>query len=426
LAIGLIPALHVGAVNVAQRLREGGRGLVRSAAQRRRQALVVAEVALAVMLLAGAGLMMRTLGALHRVDPGFDPTNVYTFTATLPSASYKDNAALHQFAVNAEERLRAVSGVSDVGLAFGLPMSDIRFSLSFTIRGRPPAPVGLEPSAQIRVASPDFFKVLKTSLKRGRFFNAADRNGAPRVAIISEEFARRHFPNEDPLGQYVEAGWRRDSIRLGGMIVGVVGDMKYEGLGVPVEPFLYVPEAQWPFDEPTFVLRTSGPNPNIASAVSDAMRSIDPALPIFDARPLTTLVSGSVAQERFLVRILSLFSLLALTLSAIGIYGVVAYGVEQRRRELGVRLALGAGRERVLRLVLGDGVRLAVLGGALGLVGAFGLTRFIKSVLFGVQPTDPVTLVLVTLALFAVALLASLAPAIRAARLQPTVALRDG
>ncbi len=425
LAIGLVPALHVGAVNVAHRLREGARGLVRGRVQRRRSALVVGEVALAVMLLAGAGLMVRTLGALRRVDPGFDPGNVYMFTATLPTAAYPTLGQQHQFAMQAEERLRAIAGVTDVGLSFGLPLTDVRFSLDFTVRGRPDAPAGSEPTSQMRVASPGYFSVLKVPVKRGRHLNASDHAGAPRVVVISEEFARRYFPNEEALGAYVEAGWRRDSVRFGGTVVGVVGDMKHNGLGASVEPFLYVPEAQWPFDEPTFVIRTATATANVATAARRTLRDLDPTLPIFDAQPLLNVVSSSVGQERFLVRILSLFSLLALTLSAIGIYGVVAYGVEQRRREIGVRLALGASRDRVLGLVLRDGVRLAILGGALGIAGAIGLTRLIKTVLFGVAPSDPLTLVAVTLALLGVAFVASLAPAIRAARLQPTVALRE-
>ncbi len=426
LAIGLVPALHVGGVNVAQRLRDGARGIARGAAQRRRQALVVGEVALAVILLTGAGLMVRTLGALRRVDPGFDARNIYVFTATLPTASYPRLDQQHQFAIAAQERLRAIPGVTDVGLSFGLPLTQTRFSLSFTVRGKPEPAAGSENTAQVRVATPGYFSALKLPLKRGRLLNETDGGKAPQAVVVSEELARRSFPNDDPIGQHVETGWRRDSIRLGGTIVGIVGDVRHEGLDQPVEPFLYVPEAQWPFDEPTFVVRTASSATNLASAVREVLRGIDPALPVFDSRPLASVVSDSVAQERFLVRILSLFSLLAVVLSAIGIYGVVAYGVEQRRRELGVRLALGASRDRVLGLVLRDGLRLALVGGALGIAGAIALTRLLKTVLFsGVSPTDPVTLAVVTLALLSVAVVASLAPAVRASRMHPTAALRE-
>jgi ABC-type antimicrobial peptide transport system permease subunit len=196
-------------------------------------------------------------------------------------------------------------------------------------------------------------------------------------------------------------------------------------LSEPVEPFYYFPEAQWPFDEPTFVVRTSSDPAAIANSVRQAVRSLDPELPIFDTQPLSEIVSMSVAQQRFLGRILSLFSILAVALSAIGIYGVVAYGVEQRRRELGVRLALGASQDRVLSLVLGDGLRLAVVGGALGIAGALALTGMLRTVLYGVRPGDPLTLLSVALLLVAVAVAASLAPAIRAARLHPTSALRE-
>lgn len=428
LAIGLVPALHVGAVNVAQRLRDGARGVVRGAVERRRQALVIGEVALAVVLLTGAGLMVRTLGALRRVDPGFDPENVHTFTATLPAASYRDLASQHRFAVQTEERLRALPGVTDVGLSFGLPLTDNRFSLSFTVRGRPEPPAGADETAQVRVATPGYFSVLRLPLKRGRLMHEHDAAQAPNVALVSEEFARRYFPNDDPLGKYVETGWAHDEngARLGGTIVGIVGDVRHEGLDAPVEPFLYVPEAQWPFDEPTFVVRTASSAAGVAAAVRSTLKSIDATLPIFDARPLASVVSASVGEERFLVRILSLFSLLAVVLSAIGIYGVVAYGVEQRRREFGVRLALGASRDRIVSLVLKDGARLAVVGGALGIASSIALTRLLKAVLFsGVSPTDPLTLVVVTLALLGVAMVASLAPAVRASRMHPTAALRE-
>jgi ABC-type antimicrobial peptide transport system permease subunit len=214
-------------------------------------------------------------------------------------------------------------------------------------------------------------------------------------------------------------------VKLGGTVVGIVGDVHSEALNEPPEPFLYMPEAQWPFDEPTFTIRTANASTNIASGVRDAIKAIDPTLPVFDSQPLAAVVAASVSQQRFLVRLLSLFSLLAVVLSAIGIYGVVAYGVEQRRRELGVRLALGASRDRVLGLVLRDGMRLAILGGIIGVVGAIGLTRLVERLLFGVKPVDPWTLAVVTIALLAVAGFASLAPALKAARLHPTSALRD-
>lgn len=425
LAIGLVPALHVGAVNVAQRLRDGARGIARGAAQKRRQALVIGEVALAVILLTGAGLMVRTLGALGRVDPGFDAQNVHMFTTTLPAASYPTIEKQHQFAVETEERLRAVPGVSDVGLSFGLPLTETRFSLTFTVRGRPEPPAGSDMAAQVRIATPSYFSVLKLPAKRGRQLNQSDVANSPQVVVVSEELVRRYFPNEDPIGLQLRTGWGRDSLRLGGTIVGVVGDVRHEALNEPVEPFLYVPEAQWPFDEPTFVIRTAGSETNIASSVRETIRSVDATLPIFDSRALASVLAASVAEERFLVRILSLFSLLAVLLSAIGIYGVVAYGVEQRRRELGVRLALGASRDRVLGLILRDGVRLAVFGAVLGVAGAIALTRLLESVLFGVAPTDPLTLAVVTLGLLGVAVVASLAPAIRASRLQPTAVMRE-
>ncbi|MGH7713689.1 MAG: ADOP family duplicated permease [Gemmatimonadaceae bacterium] len=426
LAIGLVPALHVSAVNVAQRLREGARGVVRGAAERRRKALVVGEVALAVVLLIGAGLMVRTLGALRRVDPGFDPANVYIFTVTLPQSSYATEERQHQFAVETEQRLRALPGVTDTGMSFGLPLVGARFSLTFTVRGRPEPPAGNDMGAQVRIATPGYFSVLKMPIKRGRHLAGSDVATSPRMIVISEELARRYFPNEDPIGLYLETGWGRDSTDLGGTVVGIVGDVRSEALNEPVEPFLYVPEAQWPFDEPTFALRTAGPPGSVATAVRETLRSIDATLPIFDAQPLTSVVSASVGQQRFLGQILSLFSVLAVALSAIGIYGVVAYGVEQRRRELGVRLALGASRDRVLGLVLRDGVRLALLGGALGVAGAIALTQLLDTVLFGVEPTDPLTLAAVTVGLLGVAVVASLAPAVRASRVQPTSALREG
>ncbi|MEW5919166.1 MAG: FtsX-like permease family protein, partial [Gemmatimonadota bacterium] len=383
------------------------------------------EVALAVILLVGAGLMIRTLGALRKVDPGFDPSNVYTFTATLPNAAYPELEQQHRFAVAVEDRLRALPGVSDVGLSFGLPLTETRFSLSFTVRGRPNPPAGEDMTGQMRVATPGYFRALKIPLKRGRYIEASDVAGSQQVVVVSEELVRRYFPNEDPLGLYLDVGWERDGVTLGGTIVGIVGDVRHAGLNEDVEPFYYTAESQWPFDEPTFVVRTTGAPASVAQAVQEVVRSLDAQLPIFDAQPLTEIVSASVAQQRFLGRILSLFSFLAVALSAIGIYGVVAYGVEQRRRELGVRLALGASRDRVLGLVLGEGLRLALMGGVLGIGGALALTSLLKTVLFGVHPSDPITLVSVAGLLIGVAMVASLAPALRAARLHPTSALRE-
>jgi putative ABC transport system permease protein len=425
IAFGLVPALHGVSPRLAQRLREGGRGgRTRPGRQRARSALTVAELALAVMLLAGAGLLVRSFARLTAVDPGFRTSNLVTFTVSLPESQYAEIAKQRAFANTLLERMRAMPGVSAAAFSMGLPLSDTRFSLSFTVDEHPPVPPENEPSAQVRVDSDDYFETLGIPVVRGRGFRETDRAGAPMVAVINETMARRFFADEDPIGKHIRQGWTRDGAKLGGEIVGVVRDTKQLSLRDEVRPEIHYSAEQWPIDGLSVVVRTTAPPATALAAARDALHGIDPNLPMFDARTIASMVDDSVAEPRFYMTLLGIFAAVALALAAVGIYGVIAYGVAQRSHEIGVRMALGASAHDVSRMVVRQGTVLAVIGVVVGLVGAFALTRLMASLLYGVTASDPVTFAVVPLVLGLVALLACWLPARRAARVDPLEAMR--
>ena len=320
--------------------------------------------------------------------------------------------------------MRALPGVTSAALGMGLPLSDTRFSLSFTVDELPPVPPEDEPSAQVRVDSDGYFETLGVRLLSGRTFSAADRPGSPMVAVINETLARRFFPNQDPIGKHIRQGWTRDSVKLGGEIIGVVRDTKQFSLGEEVRPEVHYDVDQWPIDGFSVMMRTTRAPATVFSAARDELRRIDRNLPMFDARTLESMVEDSVAEPRFYMMLLGIFAGVALALAAVGIYGVIAYGVAQRRHEIGVRMALGATSLDVSRMVVRQGALLASAGVAFGVAGAFALTRLMASLLFGVSTSDPLTFIVVPAILAAVALLATWLPARRAARVDPTVAMR--
>ena len=423
---GLIPAMHASASELALRLKEGGRGSrTRPGSRRARSVLIVSEMALAVMLLAGAGLLIRSFSALRDVDPGFRSDDVATFTVALPMSRYEKSEQQRQFVSAAIERMSTIPGVKSAAATFGLPLTDTRFSLSFTVEGRPPVRPEDEPSSQIRFASKDYFSTMGIPLVRGRTFSEADRYGTQPVLVINEEAARRFFEDEDPIGKRLFTGWTLDGVKMGGEIVGIVGNVRQFGLDADIAPEMYANFAQWGADEFSIVLRTSGQDPaSLAAAARAEVRAIDRNLPIFDFETLGDIVSESVAQPRFYMLLLGIFAGVALALAAVGIYGVISYAVSQRTRELGIRLALGATGAAVQRMVVGHGIGLAVMGVALGVAGALALTRLMQSLLFGVSATDPVTFIGVAALLAAVAIVASWVPARRASRVDPLSALR--
>jgi putative ABC transport system permease protein len=422
---GLIPAMHVAGGDVNRTLKEGGRGARgHSGSGRTRSLLVVSEMALAVMLLAGAGLLIRSFRELMQVDPGFRAQNVASFTLSLPETKYEEYDRQRAFMDGLLERLRALPGVQSVAGAQALPLTGLGFTLSFDVAGRPEAAPGQEPSAEIRVVTPDYLATLGIPIVRGRGFTEQDRQGSHRVLLMNEAGAARFFAGEEAIGQRIDFGWSRDSVRMGGEVVGIVHDVREQELAGEPQPQFYVPFAQWPVDYFSVALRTDRSLDAIIPLARTELRELDPDLPMFEVQTLESIVADSVARPRFYMLLLGTFAIVALVLSGVGIYGVIAYLVAQRTHEIGVRMALGASSTRVIRMVLGESLAIAAVGIALGLAGAFMLTRLLSSLLFGVNPTDPLTFTAVALILAAIAMLASWLPAMRAARLEPVMAMR--
>jgi predicted permease len=358
------------------------------------------------------------------VDPGFVASDLATFTVVLPEKQYAALDAQRRFLADVTRQLRAIPGVASVGASFGLPLSDTRFSLTFTVEGRPEPPPDNEPTGQVRVATSEYFRTMGIPLLRGRSFNEQDGADAPQVILVSQQLARRYFPNEDPIGKRIYAGWRREGKRFGGTIVGVVGDVRQFGPRLDVPPAYYAAAEQWPTDEIVFVIRSTVPFTTLVPMLRAVVREKDPNLPVFDVQRASDLVWRSLSEPRFYLLLLGAFATAALVLGAVGIYGVVAYVVRQRTREIGVRMALGATSGRILRMIVGEGVVLAGAGAALGVVAALQLTGLLQRMLYNVAPNDARTLAAVVLLLAVVATVACLLPARAAARVSPQRALR--
>jgi putative ABC transport system permease protein len=420
---GLIPAFQAARLNLNETLKEGGRGSSEGGhRQRARSALVIAEVAIALVLLVGSGLLIRSFSRLQNVDPGFQAKDALSVALSLPAKKYGTGPQQNAFAEQALAQLAALPGVQSVGATQVLPFSGSDYVFGFTIADRPPVAPSDQPSTNYYAVTPDYFKAMGIPLRRGRFFTPQDAATAPRVAIINESMAAKYFPNEDPLGKRINVPNGPETWRE---IVGIVGDVKHYRLDGEPTVQTYEPFAQSPFDVMTFVVRTTGPAPGgLPASIRTAITAIDPAQPVASIRPLRALLDGSVSRQRFAMFLFAVFSGVALLLAAIGIYGVMAYSVTQRTNEIGIRMALGAQRGDVLRLVLVQGGRLIVLGLAVGLVGAALLTRFIASMLFGISAHDPLTFAAIALLIAGVAGLACLIPAARATKVDPIIALR--
>ena len=390
---------------------------------RLRRLLVVGELGLALLLLVGAGLLVRSLARLSAVDPGFSAERVLRFDLSLPGARYPDDERVAAFTERVLDALRGLPGVQSAGATFGLPLTDFRYSSTFTVEGRPVDPAR-EPSAQVRVASRDYFRTVRLPLLAGRSFTPQDVRGAPIAILASKAAAAKFFPAGDAIGQRLRFGARPGNVRIQGEIVGIVGDVTDQGLALGGTPEFYGSLEQAPVGSFSVVLRTTQDPGALSAAVRRTMQSLDSELPVTQLEPMAEVVSRSIARPRFTMSLLLVFAATALLLSAVGIYGVTAYAVSQRTRELGTRMALGADSRSVRGLVLRDGLRLAGAGLGLGLIAAFALTRLLRGLLFEVPPTDLATHAGVALILLAVVLLACWIPARRAARLDPWRALR--
>ena len=421
---GLVPALATTGRSFARLVSTAGRGLVGEAGTRVRRTLVVAEMALAVILLVAAGLLMRSYQRISNVDPGFSPDHVLTFSIGLPESKYKTSAAAGGFVQAFVDGLAARPGVEAAAGVFGLPLDDnFSASSSFTRPGETDS--ADSPSVGMRIVTPDYFKALRIPLRAGRLFDGHDDEAGAEVVVINEEAARRYWPGMNPIGQRLHLGVRLAEARSGQKtIVGVVGDVKWNGLDATPPPEVYLPHKQHAVDSLTIVVRTAGEPTAFVPVARADLATLDRELPISAVRTMDEVVGRSIVERRFMMLLLGTFAAVAILLAAIGVYGVLAYIVSQRTQEIGVRLAIGASPADVVRLFLREGVALAAAGLLIGVVSALAAGRVLASLLFGVTTSDPLTFVGVTLALGIAALCASYLPARRAAAVDPMTALR--
>jgi putative ABC transport system permease protein len=424
LLFGLVPAWQASRTGLNQYLRtapQAGNG--GPVWRRTRKLLVVAEVALSIVLLAGAGLMLNSFLRLTHVSPGFRPERILTTEISLPSARYKEPAQINGFFEQLIGHVRNLPGVEAAGIGMSLPPNLLAISDTFTIEGAPPGKS--DPSSPVVLVSSGYFEALGIPILAGRNFTETDRADKPPVVIINETFARRYFPNQSPVGKRMKTGGPERPNNPWMEIVGVVGDVKYAGLDVAAEPAYYENYQQAPWSETYIVLRSSSEPRSLATSVRQAVWSLDKDLPVANVNTMEDLLSDSVARPRFRTFVFLVLGTLAIVLAVTGIYGVISYLVSQRTREIGIRVALGAQRRTVLNLIIRQGMSLALVGAVIGLVAAFVLTRLMKGLLYGVEATDPLTYASITILLLLVSLAACWIPARRAAKVDPLVALRD-
>ncbi|MGB9462891.1 MAG: ABC transporter permease [Candidatus Acidiferrum sp.] len=426
IVFGIAPAWSASCTDFAESLKEGGRGATAGpSGHLLRKVLVTAEIALALVLLVGAGLLIKGFSRLRSVNPGFDSQNVMTMHLQLPVARYAEIPPQTQFRRELLARLNSFPGVN-AAMITDIPFGPDYLNHSIVIDGRPPVPAGAESRVQTLSVMGDYFRVMQIPVRAGRGFTDMDRQGQPLVAVVNETFVEKFFPHEDPLDARIDWG-RSKSPHQWMTVIGVVQDVKYWGLDQPADPAVYAPFSQ--SDEAwrrwmTLAIRTPGPSNTLVDEVKQQVWSLDRQIPVSDIQSMNGLMAESLAQQRFNMLLLGIFAALALVLSAVGIYGLMAYAVSQRTHEIGVRVAVGAQQRDVLRLIVGDGAKLAFFGIAIGIVAAFALTRLMASLLFEVAPTDPETFAVVAVLLAAVALMACYIPARRATRVDPMVALR--
>jgi putative ABC transport system permease protein len=431
---GLVPALRAARIPLAEAFKDGDRGSSEGrGGNRLRSALVASEFALALVLLVGAGLMIRSFAALQHVDPGFDPRNVVSMTVSTVGTKEADSTLHADFYVNALERVKAVPGVESASFINHLPIAGDEWRLRFAVEGRPKPRPGDAPGATYRVVFPGYFHTMRIPLLRGRDVTEADRLDAPPVVVINEFMARTHWPNEDAIGKRItldDSSWVT--------VVGIAKNDVRQNWSAPPEEEMFLPFHQ----QPEYVKGT-GPRASmtlvvravcdrdvcdaaaLAAPIANVVRSIDRKIALGAVQTMSAVVSAATAESRFYLTLLAAFASIAVALAAVGIYGVMSYSVSRRTHEIGIRIALGADPSGVLRLIVRQGMTLALIGGGIGIVGAYALTRMMTGLLFGVSPTDPATFVVVTAVLCAVALGASAIPARRATRIDALIALRS-
>ncbi|HVG21090.1 MAG TPA: ABC transporter permease [Blastocatellia bacterium] len=421
---GLVPALQASKTGLNETLKEGGRGTTGGRQRRLRAYLVVSEIALALVLLVGAGLMIKSFVRLLDVDPGFRTQNMLTMQVALPGTKYREPHQVRAFYQRALEQIKALPGVGAASAISNLPLSGSVSSGSFQIEGRPPlAPGEASPHSDRRIITEDYFQTMGVPLMRGRYFTDQDSADSKPVAIIDETMARLYWPDEDPIGKRLS--WSSNNGNpVWAEIVGLVGAVRHIGLDAVVRGQLYIPHNQRPASAMYLVIRTSANPTGMVGAAKSAIQIVDKDQPVYNVKTMEEYLSGSVAKSRFTMLLFGVFGGVALVLAAVGLYGVMSYSVTQRTHEIGIRMALGAKQTDVVRLVVGQGMLLAVAGVGIGLGAAFALTRLMSSLLFGVSATDSTTFIAISLILTGVALAASFVPARRASKVDPMVALR--
>ena len=425
LIFGLFPAFHSSKTELVESLKEGGRGTSDAGRRNRMRSILAAgELAIAVVLLVGAGLLIQSLWRLQNVNTGLQPDNVMTFNIELPESKYNTDKQ-SRFYEDLKTRLESSPGVQSASSIAPLPLNGDRFVISFQIKGREVSPKD-EPAADIFIAGVDYFRTMGIPIVRGRDFSNHDQHGAPGIVIVNEEFARQYFPGEDPLGKSIKPGistieGEKTTYKE---IVGVVGNIRNQTLNTPPQPAYYLPQTQVPFSGMTVVLKTTNDPHSVMPAATKEVAAMDPDIPLFGVKTMREYMAASVATPRFSTTLLSIFAAVALVLTLVGLYGVMSYSVAQRTNEIGIRLALGAQPRDVLLMIVKQGSRLIVVGLAIGLLGAYALTRWISSLLFGVTAKDPLTFAAAAVVLALVALLACYVPAWRATKVDPLEALR--
>jgi putative ABC transport system permease protein len=422
IVFGLVPALQATRWNLQEQLKESSRG-VQLGSSRTRNVFVVSEMALALILLVGAGLLIRSFARLVSVDPGFNPKNMVTVRILLPEERYKKKEQGIQYFQKAVERIQSLPGVESAGATTFPPFAGPPSGTDFYIEGRPKPKPGQEPITDVIITDLNFFKAMQIPLKRGRLFNLAETTEAKRVVVINETLAQKYFPNEDPLGKRLKINMR-DEPNAPTEIIGIVGDAKHTNLEEPVEPTVFWPHPELPLPFMTLIVRTKGVPTSAIPSIRQAIRSIDPDQPLGEFHLMENSLGATYARNEFNMALLATLAFVAMALSIIGIYGVMSHTVLQRTQEMGIRMALGAQSEDVQRMVLKQAGKLIVSGSLIGLVGAFALTWLMRGMLFGTSPTDGRTMVLVTLTIVAVALTACWIPARRASKVDPATALR--
>ncbi len=421
LAAGLIPALRLTRIDSQQKLKDGVRGSGGRLSSRTRSVLVVSQITLATVLLMGAGLLLRSSQHLMAADPGFRPEQVATAQLTLPRERYADLAARQQFYRQVIEQVEAQPGVISAAAINLLPMGGSTSDWSITAEGYTAPNPDSPDFVQYRIVTPRYFETLGIPVRQGRSFNQRDGSDGRRVAILSQSLAKKFWGDQDPIGKRINNGWSKPNWLT---VVGVVGEVHHSGSRQGNIPIWYQPISQDCWNDMSLAVRSAGDPAKAISSLKAALAKIDPYLPLYNARLMPQLVAEVLSQDRFNANLLLAFAGLALGLAAIGIFGVISYSVSQRTREIGIRMALGAHRERILGQVMREGLSLILIGLAVGLAAALLLTRFMQALLFGVAPSDPLTFVSIAVVLVASGVAACLGPARRATRVDPMIALR--